>query len=98
MSEPASAHLEGARRQLSRSEEFSYPELLAAMSSSAVYPGRPRVVVHETHASWVFVAGARTYKIKKPLALGFLDYSSLASRRAACREEVRVNQDLAPGI
>jgi aminoglycoside phosphotransferase family enzyme/predicted kinase len=98
MSEPASAHLEGARRQLSRSEEFSYPELLAAMGSSAVYPRHPRVVVHETHASWVFVAGARTYKIKKPLALGFLDYSSLASRRAACREEVRVNQDLAPGI
>lgn len=56
------------------------------------------MVVHETHASWVFVAGARTYKIKKPLALGFLDYSSLASRHAACREEVRVNQDLAPGI
>ena len=98
MSGPASDHLKGARRQLSRSEEFSYPELLAAMSSSAVYPGRPRVVVHETHASWVFVAGARTYKIKKPLALGFLDYSSLASRHAACREEVRVNQDLAPGI
>jgi aminoglycoside phosphotransferase family enzyme/predicted kinase len=98
MSRPASAHLEGARQQLSRSEEFSYPELLAAMSSSAAYPGRPQVVVHETHASWAFVAGARTYKIKKPLALGFLDYSSLASRRAACREEVRVNQDLAPEI
>jgi uncharacterized protein len=98
MSRPTSAHLEGGRQQFSRGEEFSYPELLAAMGSSSAYPGHPRVVGHETHASWAFVAGARTYKIKKPLALGFLDYSSLASRHAACREEVRVNQDLAPGI
>jgi aminoglycoside phosphotransferase family enzyme/predicted kinase len=97
MSRPASAHLEGARRP-SRSRELNYAGLLAAMGSRAAYPGHPRVVVHETHASWVFVAGARTYKIKKPLALGFLDYRSLASRHAACREEVRVNRDLAPGI
>jgi hypothetical protein len=56
------------------------------------------VRVHETHASWVFVAGARAYKVKKPLALGFLDYSTLALRRAACREEVRVNRALAPDV
>ena len=54
--------------------------------------------MHETHASWVFVAGERAYKIKKPLALGFLDYSTLALRHSACREEVRVNQELAPGL
>ncbi len=54
--------------------------------------------MHETHASWVFVAGERAYKIKKPVALGFLDYSTLERRRSACAEEVRVNQDLAPGI
>jgi aminoglycoside phosphotransferase family enzyme/predicted kinase len=98
MSRPASAHTDRDRARPGRSEELSYAELIAAMSSSATYPGRPQVMVHETHASWVFVAGARTYKIKKPIALGFLDYSSLASRRAACREEVRVNQDLAPEI
>jgi aminoglycoside phosphotransferase family enzyme/predicted kinase len=98
MSRPASAHTNRDRPRRGRSEELSYAELIAAMSSSATYPGHPQVMVHETHASWVFVAGARTYKIKKPLALGFLDYSSLASRRAACREEVRVNQDLAPEI
>ena len=56
------------------------------------------VAVHETHASWVFVAGDRAYKVKKPVALGFLDYSTLALRHGACREEVRVNQELAPGI
>lgn len=63
-----------------------------------MYRGRPPVAVHETHASWVFVAGERAYKVKKPLALGFLDYSTLARRRDACREEVRVNRELAPGL
>jgi aminoglycoside phosphotransferase family enzyme/predicted kinase len=60
-----------------------------------MYPGRPQVSVHETHASWVFVAGDRAYKVKKPVALGFLDYGTLARRRAACREEVLVNRALA---
>ena len=63
-----------------------------------MYPGHPRVVVHETHASWVFVAGDRAYKVKKPVALGFLDYSTLERRHRACREEVRVNQALASDL
>ncbi len=74
------------------------PALLRALATPAMYPEAPRVDVHETHASWVFVAGERAYKIKKPLALGFLDYSTLALRQSACREEVRVNRELAPGI
>lgn len=74
------------------------PALLAALAAPAMYPGRPDVLVHETHASWVFVAGPRTYKLKKPVALDFLDYSTLALRREACREEVRVNQELAAGL
>jgi uncharacterized protein len=74
------------------------PALLQALAMPATYPGAPRVAVHETHASWVFVAGERAYKVKKPLALGFLDYSTLDRRHSACREEVRVNQELAPGI
>jgi len=73
-------------------------ELFAALSAPETYPGNPAVEVHETHASWVFVAGDRAYKIKKPVTLGFLDYSTLARRRDACREEVRVNQELAPHI
>ena len=63
-----------------------------------MYGGSPEVAVHETHASWVFVAGERAYKVKKPLALGFLDYSTLELRRRYCHEEVRVNRKLAPGL
>jgi len=68
-----------------------------ALTDPATYGGVP-VAVHETHASWVFVAAERAYKIKKPVALGFLDYSTLERRRSACLEEIRVNQELAPGI
>ena len=73
------------------------PGLLAALADPGTYGGAP-VAVHETHASWVFVAGERAYKVKKPVALGFLDYSTLELRRAACLEEVRVNRELAPDI
>jgi aminoglycoside phosphotransferase family enzyme/predicted kinase len=74
------------------------PALLEALATPATYGQDLPVAVHETHASWVFVAGERAYKIKKPVALGFLDYSTLSRRHAACREEVRVNQDLAADI
>ncbi len=57
-----------------------------------------RIELAETHASLVFLAGSRAYKIKKPVDLGFLDYSTLAKRRHYCREEVRLNRRLAPEI
>jgi aminoglycoside phosphotransferase family enzyme/predicted kinase len=72
--------------------------LVRALADPATYPGRPEVRVHETHASWVFVAGERVYKVKKPVALDFLDYSTLSRRLWACREEVRVNEELAPDV
>ncbi|MCB1922706.1 MAG: AAA family ATPase [Gammaproteobacteria bacterium] len=52
----------------------------------------------DTHISTVLLAGDVAYKIKKPLDLGFLDFLSLASRRHACDEELRLNRRLAPQI
>lgn len=52
----------------------------------------------QTHISWVVLAGGHAYKFKKPLNLGFLDFSTLAQRRAACLEELRINRRTAPGI
>lgn len=49
----------------------------------------------ETHISWVLLTGEYAYKIKKPLNLGFLDFSTLALRHQACADEVRLNQRLA---
>ena len=69
-----------------------------AMSRSDFYPGGMPVTVRETHTAWVFLAGAHAYKVKKPVRMAFLDFSTLGRRRAACREEVRVNADLAPQL
>lgn len=63
------------------------------------YPDRPsRVEVVETHISRVFLTRRYAYKLKKPVQMGFLDFSTLESREAACREEVRLNRRLAPGV
>ena len=52
----------------------------------------------ETHISWVLLAGDLAYKIKKPVRLPFVDYATLAARRACCEEEVRLNTRLAPTL
>jgi aminoglycoside phosphotransferase family enzyme/predicted kinase len=46
----------------------------------------------------LFFVGDRVYKLKKPVALGFLDFSSRAQREAACRREVELNRRLAPDV
>jgi aminoglycoside phosphotransferase family enzyme/predicted kinase len=50
----------------------------------------------ETHISWVFLAGHFAYKIKKPIANNFLDYSTLEKRHAACVHELNLGKRLAP--
>jgi aminoglycoside phosphotransferase family enzyme len=59
---------------------------------------RLRAEVLETHISWVLLAGPLAYKLKKPLRLPVLDYSTLEQRRHFCAEEVRLNQRFAPGL
>ncbi len=52
----------------------------------------------ETHISRVVLAGESAWKIKKPVNLGFLDFSRLEARHHFCREELRLNGRLAPDI
>ncbi len=52
----------------------------------------------ETHISWVLLAGAYAYKIKKPVKFSFLDFSTLEKRDFFCNEEVRLNRRLAPDV
>lgn len=58
----------------------------------------PDATCLETHISWVLLAGPQAVKFKKPLNLGFLDFGMLAQRRAACEEELRINQRTAPAL
>ena len=69
------------------------------MSLGDFYPDSPsKVEARQTHISYVFLAGPYVYKIKKPLRLPFLDYSTLAKRRYFCQEEIRLNRRLAPAV
>lgn len=59
-------------------------------------PGaEPRAELVQTHISWVLLGGDRVYKLKQPLDLGFLDYSTLERRRHFCEREVQLNRRLA---
>ncbi len=60
--------------------------------------GAAGVEVIETHMSWVFLVGDQVLKLKKPVRYPFLDFSTLAAREACCREELRLNRRLAPGV
>ncbi|WP_327341515.1 AAA family ATPase [Streptomyces europaeiscabiei] len=61
-------------------------------------PPPPRAEVCETHTAIVFFVGDRAYKVKKPVDLGFLDYTTRAARRAACEREVTLNRRFAPDV
>ena len=56
------------------------------------------VKVRETHISWVLLAGELAYKLKKPLVLDFVDYSTAEKRDEMSREEVRLNRRLASDL
>ena len=59
-------------------------------------PQAPRIV--ETHSAVVVMFGDRAYKVKKPVNLGFLDFSTRAAREAAVHREVGLNRRLAPDV
>jgi len=78
---------------------MSLPPLLRALldPNRSPLPARP-VELMETHASWVLLAGDYAYKIKKPITLPFLDYGTLAKRRACCEAELQLNRRYAPEL
>lgn len=66
------------------------------LAAPEAYPHPTRVVdCIETHISWLFLTDEWVYKVKKPVQLAFLDFSTLAKRRHFCEEEVRLNRRLA---
>jgi aminoglycoside phosphotransferase family enzyme len=72
-------------------------EKVRFLASPAAHGGvRPEVI--ETHMSWLFAAGDRVLKLKKPVRTPFLDFSTVAARAFNCGEEVRLNRRLAPDV
>ena len=73
--------------------------LVTFLSSPASYPHGPREVrVIQTHISWVFLASPFVFKVKKPVNLGFLDFSTLDKRRHFCQRELDLNRRLCPEV
>lgn len=80
-------------------EDLLLREKVAILSDPRRIWGPARTVdVVETHFAWVFLTGDRAYKLKKPVCQGSMDYRTLASRERVCREELRLNRRLAPGV
>ena len=70
-------------------------EVFAFLTDPVTHPGVRRI---DTHAASVFLEGARALKIKRAVRYPYLDYSTLAKRKAACEEEITVNRPFAPQI
>ncbi len=71
------------------------PELIKALLDPKVYPDAPPAVeLVQTQISYVLLAGEYVYKIKKPVDMGFLDYSTLEKRLYYCRKELELNRRL----
>jgi aminoglycoside phosphotransferase family enzyme/predicted kinase len=74
-------------------------ELIEALKCPEAFPVPTQSVeVRQTHISAVFLLDDLVYKVKKPLNLGFLDFSQLDRRRHFCEQEVFLNRRLAPDV
>lgn len=66
---------------------------IASLQKSAAYPHSvSKISMLETHISWIILTGTYAYKIKKPVDLGFLNFSTLEKRKFYCEEELRLNR------
>ena len=74
------------------------PHVAALLQPQAYDHPAPEPQLRETHISWVILAGDFVYKLKKPVNLGFADFSTLEQREHDCHEEVRLNRRLAPDV
>ncbi|PWJ20570.1 hypothetical protein [Jannaschia seohaensis] len=67
----------------------------AFLESGAPWPDEPPPDCIETHASIVCLTRDRAWKLKKPVRLVHIDQRALEDRERFCREELRLNRELA---
>jgi aminoglycoside phosphotransferase family enzyme/predicted kinase len=99
MAAAKSLHEKSVMHRLAPATGSSNADLIdALMGPTAFDHPVADVQLIETHISWLILAGDFAYKIKKPIKLDFLDFSTLEKRRQFCDEEIRLNSPWAPGI
>jgi aminoglycoside phosphotransferase family enzyme len=81
------------------STDIDQAEIIAFLADPAAHgSGVDAVERIDTHASVIFLAGARAYKLKRAVRYPFLDYSTLELRRNFCEREVTINRRTAPTL
>jgi hypothetical protein len=74
-------------------------DLVAALLDPAAYPEPTSgVELVQTHISWVFLTDGYAYKMKKPVDLGFLDFTTLRRRHYYLKQELTLNRRLCPTV
>lgn len=74
-------------------------EFISQLLKPSLYPeATNNVTLVQTHISFLFLTDDYVYKIKKPVDLGFLNFTTLDRRRFYCEEEVRLNRRLCPDV
>lgn len=73
------------------------PAHVQALQRKRAYPGPVQSIdLVQTHISYVFLVDGDVYKLKKPVNMGFADFTTLEKRRSACEAEVRLNRRGSP--
>jgi len=79
--------------------QTSLPAHIQALLRPETYPHPvANIEMMQTHISWIFLTGDYAYKLKKPLDLGFLDFSTLSRRKFFCEQELSLNRRLSADI
>jgi len=75
------------------------PSAVEALLKPEVYPHKPKEVeLVQTQMSFILLTGEYVYKVKKPVNLGYLDYTTLEKRHFFCRQELELNKRLCPDV
>jgi aminoglycoside phosphotransferase family enzyme len=73
------------------------PSTVKALLKSQAYPSKPqKIELVQTQMSFILLTGEYVYKIKKPVNLGYLDYTTLEKRYFFCHQELELNRRLCP--
>jgi hypothetical protein len=75
------------------------PALVKALLEPKAYPQTPgKIELVQTQMSFIFLTNEYVYKVKKPVDLGYLDYTTLEKRHFYCQREVELNRRLCPEV
>jgi len=89
----------GSQNTLGSNMQSTTNLLVEAMLKPETYPDPVnKIVLVQTHISFVFITEKYVYKIKKPVNFGFLDFSTLEKRQIYCQKELQLNRRLCPHI